>query len=162
MAWAKLSSVTVGATPVDLIDSGVITSTNFIQTLAFGVPSVPPSNTYIDLSIRPNNNANQVYSFKRRTNSGEYSNTVNQSDIDSWANETQCFQVCYYANITGEEKLVMKWELAPETNNANYRPNRQHIIGKSADTTDITSIRLVNTYSGDYISGSNLSVIGTD
>jgi len=162
MAWAKLSSVTVGATPVDLIDSGVITSTNFIQTLACGVPSVPPSNTYIDLSIRLNNNANPVYSVKRRNNTGEYQSLVNQSDIDSWGTETGNLQVCYYANITGEEKLFMKWELAPETNNANYKPHRVHIIGKSADTTAITSIRLVNTKSGDYISGSNLSVIGTD
>ena len=56
----------------------------------------------------------------------------------------------------------MVWLLTPETNNANYKPNRQYIIGKSADTTDITSIRLVNNASGDYISGSNLSVIGTD
>ena len=72
------------------------------------------------------------------------------------------FAVSYFANISGEEALMLQFVIRSNTAGAGNVPIRLEYASKDSGTTQFTGIDFDNAGTGDYASGSNLSALGTD
>ena len=73
------------------------------------------------------------------------------------------FTVSYICNISGKEKLSINFTAEQDGTGKTVPPERREGIAKWANTTDsITRIDVFNSETGDYLTGSNLTVLNGD
>ena len=160
MVWAKLSSNTL-TTASDTLTGDSFTTSKFIQYLGHVIPKT--SNA--EMFIRPNNNSNSVYANRISVNGLSDATNVTQSEINSVGDDVPIFQIIYFCNISGEEKLGIHFEASASATGAGTAPSRREQVDKFVPSpdADITSFTGVNTRAGaDLDIDSNLSAIGSD
>ena len=160
MVWAKLSSNTL-TTASDTLTGDSFTTSKFIQYLGHVIPKT--SNA--EMFIRPNNNSNSVYANRISVNGLSDATNVTQSEINSVGDDVPIFQIIYFCNISGEEKLGIHFEASASATGAGTVPSRREQVDKFVPSpdADITSFTGVNTRAGaDLDIGSKLSAIGSD
>ena len=160
MVWAKLSSNTL-TTASDTLTGDSFTTSKFIQYLGHVIPKT--SNA--EMFIRPNNNSNSVYANRISVNGLSDATNVTQSEINSVGDDVPIFQIIYFCNISGEEKLGIHFEASASATGAGTVPSRREQVDKFVPSpdADITSFTGVNTRAGaDLDTDSNLSALGTD
>ena len=159
MAWAKSGTTTLGSAGDDL-DITSITANKFNQVLGHHINSGDKA-----VNITFNDNTNSVYSRRKSFNGGSDSTAVSATKFDinlnGAANE---FFISYVSSISGEEKLILLWNVDTNTAGAANAPTRHEWVGKFVPSpdADITRIDTNNTGSGNYDTDSNLSVLGSD
>ena len=72
------------------------------------------------------------------------------------------FGISYIINISGAEKLQISFYLLTGATGSGNVPDRQESVNKWADTVQFDNVGIINTNTGDYATGSNLSALGTD
>ena len=73
------------------------------------------------------------------------------------------FHNLYIINISSEEKLVIGHTIEVVTTGAGTAPQRMEVVGKWTNTSSqITEIDIDNPNAGDYLTDSNLTVLGRD
>ena len=159
MAWGKAGSTTLTGAGDD-INSGTMSVSKNNMFMAHEIVT--------STSSRPELTFNGITTstYARRTSNdggADYTGAVNDNDIkltDTGAIED--FQIAYFSNISGKEKLMIQWNCKNGSAGAGTAPNRYETVGKWTGTDLITSINIHNPSAGDMSIDSNLSVLGSD
>lgn len=156
MAWQKLGSTTL-TTTADEVDSGTITANKFIFILGHIVPSGSP-----DMLMRFNADSGTNYAHRVALDGAGGFTGTSETNAQFGADNGD-FGISYIVNITTEEKLYIGFANDGKANGAGNAPTRREIVGKWVNTSDqITSIKIRNSTAGDYLTDTNISVLGTD
>jgi hypothetical protein len=161
MAWARNGTPNTLGSAGDTMTISDLTAKKFIVILNHALYSV---NT-INSAYTFDNNSNTDYARRYSTNGGADGTGINESNIIESQYASDFFDVVYVANIDGEEKLGIFHNCEANTAGAANAPRRREVVGKVDTTTNsgqFTRIDSNNTSTGDYDTGSNLTVIGTD
>ena len=157
MAWAKLSSVTLGSANANL-SSDTITANKFlfIPYYAEATSGTP------DLQITFNNDTGSNYSRRRSVNGASGTNSTSQSIINPAGSLVELFGMMYIINLSSEEKLVISFSARADTSGAGTAPNRREWVAKWVNTSNqITEVDLTSS-SSTLTTNSNITVIGSD
>ena len=157
MAWGKLGSTTASAT-TDEVSSGTITANDIINNV-YHVIKTGTANT----RRRFNNDTGSNYASRSHVLNNE-GTQINQTSIFTHADTSgNGFGISYIVNISGEEKLMIGQEVSNGSNGAGTSPKTYEGVGKWTNTSaQITEVDLLNTDSGGFLTGSNLSVLGSE
>ena len=155
--WIRLAHVALSGAG-DTIDSGTFTAKKnmkvIIHTIASG--TILPTLTF-------NNDSGSNYA--NRYNSDESSETTQTSQtsiqIDAISGSFNQFHTMYITNVETKEKLLINEMIGANTAGAGNAPRRSENVAKWANTSSqITSIQVVNAGSGDFDTGSYITVFG--
>lgn len=160
MAWAK--STTSSATGSENeFNTDTYTSTKF-QLILMNSLSVPSGYDKVGF----NNNTNTVYAQRTSVDGGTDATSTSRTynDVNVTDGSTPVFVVMYLINISGEEKLAIGFQIQQLTAGAANAPQRIEMVWKFVPSpdADVTEVDYYNSGANNYVSGSNLSVIGTD
>ncbi len=163
MAWQKLDTTTLGGTADTITLNGTgsgFTAKKFLQLLINTFDSGTTTH-----GIRFNNDSGSNYSRRRSTNGAADGTNVSQTEIqvrDAGTTPVK-FTVVDAINISAQEKLVISHHVDNEAAGAGSAPNRQEVVGKWANTSaQITREDTQNVSTGDYLTDSITSLLGTD
>ena len=161
MAWGKAGSITN-------------TSANDLMTLQ----SIPQNKTNlliahmidatangVQFSLQHNNDTGNNYAYRINTNGASESTAINTNYWYNYAGAglTNTFHIFYLVNIASEEKLAISFTMSQGTAGAGNAPNRREFVYKWANTSDaISEIDNVNTHTGDFDTGSDMSLLGSE
>ena len=160
MAWAKAGTTTLSCT-TDVIDVTSLSNNKFSTMLNHGLYSGDSNGTF-----NFNNDTGSNYAFRNNYSGASEGTSVSQTKFsynDSSTHDS-ILAISYIINIAAEEKLFISNQATVTTTGPGTAPNRAEQVGKWANTSDaITSIKHTQSSGGgDYISGSNASVLGSD
>lgn len=161
MAWGKAGSITN-------------TSANDLMTLQ----SIPQNKTNlliahmidatangVQFSLQHNNDTGNNYAYRINTNGASENTAINTNYWFNYASAglTNTFHILYFVNIASEEKLAISFTMSQGTAGAGNAPNRREFVYKWANTSDaISEIDNVNTHTGDFDTGSDMSLLGSE
>jgi len=155
MAWGKAGSTTLSATGDTLTTTGMTASeTNqfLFHTLASG-----------NADTRYKYNGTDQMALRYNQNGGsDATSTSDTPPQQIWVAYGDHFNVNYMANVSGEEKLVITFDITASATGAGTAPQRMESVHKSVQSDQITEINISNGAAGDYLTDSNLSVLGSD
>jgi len=159
MAWTKLGTNTL-TSPADDI-SNTITGKKLLQYMLMKINTggaVNPTLTF-------NSDSASNYAYRYASNGAADVPLVNQSKIEmtkSGATPTSLV-ISYSINISTEEKLIIVKDVESFVAGAGTAPNRMEVAAKWINTSSqITTVNFGNDAAGDYNTGSNSTVFGTD
>ena len=157
--WNKLGTNTL-TSPADNI-SNTITEKKFLEYMLMKINTggaVNPTLTF-------NSDSAANYAYRYASNGAADVPLVNQSKIEmtkSGATPTSLV-ISYSINISTEEKLVIINDVESSATGAGTAPNRMEVVGKWVNTSaQITTVNFGNDAAGDYDTGANATVFGTD
>ena len=157
MAWGK------NGTPDTLTGSGdIMTITDLTANKFNTILCHALTSGTIETNIDFDNITTSTYAMRAQRNGGTDDTGVNQTSIATGGDPADSFHVYYIANISGEEKLLMGNKVDASAAGAGTAPERREQYGKATQTTQFTEIDFDNAGAGDFISSSNLSVLGSD
>ena len=157
MVWNKAGSTTLGSAGDDL-DITSMTANKFSQYMIHKIAS---GNAQIDLKF--NNSSSSDYARRSSYNGASDATGTSQTALNIHNNKTtDDFFVLCLADISGEEKLGIMFNVNGYTAGAGTAPERQEFVIKSSSTTNITRVDLNNSDTGNYDTDSNLTVLGSD
>jgi len=155
MAWGKAGSTTLTATGNNVTVSSLPNNT-------FGM--VMGSHNAGGTSIRLNEDSSaNKYAVRRDPNGTGDSTNVNLTNgylTDTRSNPH--FNVTYFCNISGEEKLWINDNAGQSSSGAGTAPIREEGVGKYVGTAVTTAFTYFNWAGSTYASGDNASVLGSD
>jgi hypothetical protein len=160
MAWGKLGTTTLTTTSDDVTVSD-IADNKFHFVISHYLPSGNIKPRY-----RFNSDTGNNYNW-RYSGDGASDGTFTSQDgiqTDSIAgNNFAHFDVAYIINISSEEKLMINHALKHDGDGATNYVKIIDTVGKWVNTSSVIStITGHNTGTGDFVSDSNVSVLGTD
>ena len=160
MAWTKAGTTTLTGT-ADIIDIDPVTDNKFITLLHHGLYSGDSNGTF-----NFNNDTGSNYAQRNNYAGGSEGTSVSQTKFsynDSSTHDS-IFSVSYVSNFDTEEKLFVTHHGTVTSTGAGTAPYRTEQVGKWSNTNDeIDSIKHTQSSGGgDYLTGSNVSVIGSD
>ena len=160
MAWTKAGTTTLTGT-ADIIDIDPVTDNKFITLLHHGLYSGDSNGTF-----NFNNDTGSNYAQRNNYAGGSEGTSVSQTKFsynDSSTHDS-IFSVSYIVNIDTEEKLFVTHYGTVTSTSAGVAPFRAEQVGKWSNTSDeIDSIKHTQSSGGgDYLTGSNVSALGSD
>ena len=159
MAWGKAGSDTLTGTGdlMTITDLPANLSNFFIShTLASG--QTEPLITF-------NNDTGSNYAYRYSSDGGSDSTQTSGSNVftHTASNTTDNSWLMYCINISAEEKLFLMWSMGANTAGAGNAPTRREYAGKWVNTSaQITEIDATNGGTGDFLTGSNITALGSD
>ena len=162
--WVELGRTTLGSTGNN-IDVNSLPDKRYYMILH---NSFAASSGYLLDRYRLNGDTGSNYSSRNSTNGAADSTQTSSTEGvgtggGSVFESGEIFTVGYIANIATKEKLLQLFSVHNEATGAGTAPDRQGGVGKHAQTTNpVTSVNCVNTNSNDFISGSQVVVLGWD
>ena len=160
MTWAKNGTPDTTTGTGDLMtitDLTAYTHNFFIShTLASG--QTEPLITF-------NNDTGSNYAYRYSSDGGTDSTQTSGANVftHTASNTTDNFWFMHCINISAEEKLFVMWSIGANTAGAANAPTRREFACKWVNTsTQITEIDATNNGTGDFLTDSNLSAIGTN
>jgi hypothetical protein len=161
MAWGKASSTTLSSAG-DSVSSGTFTASKFNQLMTH-INDIGGQHA---VDMRFNNDTGNNYAHRRNNDGGTDSTTqTSTSHITLHSSEVteDLFSDLSIINISSDEKLVIGHTIQNHSLGAGNVPKRKEFVGKWANTSSqITQVDFSNSSSGDYDTGSNLSVLGSE
>ena len=161
MAWAKNGTPNTLSGTGDTMTISDLTANKFNQFL---VHSVGTGQTFYGITF--NNNTNSVYAERRSPDGGSDLTSTSQTKVGltPTIDDDDSFTTVYCISISGEEKLLISNSIFNGQNGATNAPERREVVGKFVPSpdADITRVDITNGGSGDFLTDSNLSAIGTD
>ena len=157
--WVELGRTTLGST-ADTISVASLADKRYYMILADQRASGSTNHGF-----RLNGDVTSTYAQRGNFNGTENILAPASSLMGNWGSAvtTNAFHVGYLANKSDKEKLAIIHNVTQGTAGAGYAPSRQEGVGKHAQTSvAINAVSLTNTDAGDYISGSELVVLGWD
>ena len=159
--WVELGRTTLGSAGDTITVSGLadkryymLLRNNFnsgaVRTgLRLGSGSIDTGNNYTN----------------RRSNIGgsDATNTSTNRIVGDEDGAVIDFNVEYLANLSGEEKLILRHQVTQETAGAGNAPRRTEMVAKWSNTSNpIDTIQSINTESGSFDTNSEIVVLGWD
>ena len=144
MAWGKAGSTTLTGTGDTLTTTGMTASeTNqfLFHTLASG-----------NADTRYKYNGTDQMALRYNQNGGsDATSTSDTPPQQIWVAYGDHFNVNYMANVSGEEKLVITFDITASATGAGTAPQRMESVHKSVQSDQITEINISNGAAGDYL-----------
>ena len=164
MVWAKEGTNTLVST-----SDTIYVSTNSLKFNMYMTHQIGSGN--INSRFRANSDtSSSVYADRTSINGG--ADTERSPNNDGWItaevnlanNSDDKFLVGFYCDISGEEKLFMGWNCDRHDATSSVAPERVEFVAKYVPSPDasISEFGALNVGSGDYTTGSNLSVLTGD
>ena len=149
--WQELGRTTLGSTG-DTIDVSSFTAKPYLMVLGHFFKTSPANTRW-----RFNSDTGSNYAARQSGNGGTDSPLPSQTSIYTHADTgSDAFTVLNINNITDKEKLVISHEVSGNV-------NRREVVAKWANTSNaITTVNGVQTDTGDYLTGSEVVVLGYD
>jgi hypothetical protein len=149
--WQELASVELGGT-ADELSSGTITAKKYLWVQYYVIKSGTANTRW-----RFNNDTGSNYSARYSGNGGADGTVTSQTSIYTHANTSDnAFGNIFIINNSANEKLGMFHETTTSS-------DRSEITAKWANTSSqITEIDLINTDTGDFLTGTLMRVWGHD
>ena len=156
--WEVIGTTTLTGS-ADVLTISDMTANKFLCIMCETIPS-GAANPKMTL----NNDTGSNYARRRSEEGGADATATNQTEIDFGRDTTELvFSISFMANIATEEKLVIMNNVTNNTNGAGNVPKRSEMVWKWVNTSDsITRTDVTNSQTGDFATGSNVSVFGTD
>ena len=160
-SWERLASVTLGSGG-DTIDTGTITAKKYLEVTI----DLASSGTQNRPCLRFNSDTGSNYGDRYSNGGGADGTGTSRSCIRAFgyndASKTK-YAVVNIINVADKEKLTIQNSMDNGGDGASNIPARDEGIGKWSNTSNaITSIQVFNDESGDFASGSIVTVWGTD
>jgi hypothetical protein len=155
MAWGKAGSTTTTSTGDTITVSGM-TANKFNQFLFHTLASGNADTRY------KYNGTDQMALRYNQNGGSDATSTSDTPPQQIWVAYGDHFNVNYMANVSGEEKLVITFDITASATGAGTAPQRMESVHKSVQSDQITEINISNGAAGDYLTDSNLSVLGSD
>jgi hypothetical protein len=160
MAWAKNGTPDTLGGSADVMTISDLTATKFNVILGHKLAT-----TSTDFNITYDNNTATDYTSRYSDNGGADGTQINAAKtIHTGSGTIDEFVVGYIINIASEEKLSISFGMGGATG-AGTAPARREAVGKVDTTTNsgqFTRIDVTNAGAGDYLTSSNVSMLGTD
>lgn len=161
MAWQKNGTPSTLSSSGDTVTISDLTAKKFNMFLSHEIASGA-----IYPQLRLNNDSGASYASKRNANGGGDTALTSRTYIfeGGAAATTDNFSVTHLISISGQEKLAIRHTVFSGGSGAGNAPAREELVGKYVPSPDATITRVdeINTASGSYDVGSNLSALGTD
>jgi len=159
MAWSKNGTpVTLGsaADDMDITDLG---GKIFNQILIHKITS---GTSQVEMTL--NNDATSVYARRFSLEGGADSTGTSLSNLRmDQSGALDSFINCFVCSISSEEKLLIFWNISPNTAGSGNAPERMELVAKWVDTTNtLDRVDCNNSAGGSYDTDSNISMLGTD
>jgi len=159
--WEELASVELGSAG-DTIDSGTISTKKYLW---YTLETKAVNNALAVIRFNSDNLSN--YSNRRSTNGGSDFTSVSANTAYITIGGTTTGDTEYASgfiiNNSNQEKIVISNAIANNGSGAGVVPDRRNTVNKWADaTTAITSIQMVNVGTGDFDTGSTLTIYGSN
>lgn len=156
--WQEIGRTTLGS-------NGDVITVSFTAKKYLMVKFAILNSGQLNGKITFNSDTGSNYAEKISTDAGAF--TTNTSiafiDFDNAATSTNMFSTMFIVNIATSEKLTLHDMIGTGGTGAATQPYVDHIMGKWANTaSQITSLTLTNTGTGDYATGSEIVVLGHD
>ena len=161
LAWGKNGTPTTLATPTEPMAITDLTANKFNVFMSH---SYKGDGTFAAYKFRLNANAGSVYANRYNSNGGGDGLQANQTYLN-WGENVNYdhFHIIYCCSISGQEKLLIAWDMSAGVAGAGTAPDRRENVAKFVPSpdADITVVSLFATGSGAG-TGSNLSALGSD
>ena len=160
MAWAKNGTPDTLTGVADHMDITDLSAVKFVIFLSHVIGSGQTEPLH-----RFNNDTANNYAYRYSSDGGADGTGVNSAFWFTYtaANNNDNFVVKYVINISAEEKLGILHAVGANTAGAANAPARREFAVKWDNTSaQITEIDVDNNGTGDFLTGSNLSALGTD
>ena len=160
LAWGKNGTPDTLTGTADHMDITDLTATKFLVILNHELASGQTEPIF-----QFNNDTGSNYAYRENDNGTADSTGISQSGWFHWTpvNTTDNFGIIYVINIGSEEKLGISFNIGANTAGATNAPGRREWVYKWANTSNqITEIDCDNNGTGDFLTDSNLSALGTD
>jgi len=154
--WQRLAHVELSSAG-DTIDTGTFTAKENLKVIVFGIGSGT-----LNTNMRFNSDSGSNYAWRcERDGNGSDDTSVSQAQI-AFGGGANVFIECNITNKSDKEKLLVGNKMTTNSGSgAGYAPDRREQIGKWANTSNsITSIQALNAGTGDFASGSYITVWG--
>ncbi len=146
-----------GTPDVNITWSG-LTAKPYMMVLGHGIASGSASRKY-----QFNGDTGNNYARRSSGNGASDFTSTSAERYDLHRNSNTGFDIHHIINTSDQEKLVIANGVEIGGSGASTAPDREEVTAKWANTSDsITSVKLFNTSSGDYASGSEVVVLGYD
>lgn len=157
--WVELGRTTLGSAG-DIISVASLANKRYYMILADQRASGSTNQGF-----RLNGDVTSTYAQRGNFNGTENLLAPSSTLMGNWGSAvtTNAFHVGYLANKSDKEKLAIIHNVTQNAVGVEIAPSRQEGVGKHVQTSvAINAVSLTNTDAGDYISGSELVVLGYD
>ncbi len=162
MAWAKNGTPDTLASASDELSIADLTENKFNMLMSHEIYSGVAQG---DLNFN-NDKAGNDYATRSSKNGAADSTETSANRLIYMADNasgTADFEIGYLFDIASEEKLIIGFFNNQNTAGAGNAPSRREMVGKYDETASrITRIDIDNVGAGDFDTGSNLSVLGSE
>ena len=162
MAWSKNGTTTLSSAG-DTVTVSSLTATDFNVFLHHQLATTATNNR-----VTYDNNSNTDYAWRQSVNGGA-DGTATSQDQTNWNNgvggSDDRLSIVYVINLDSEEKLGIGWQVAQNATGAGTAPYRREWVDKcdtSTNTGQFTRIDMNNASTGDYDTGTNVTVLNGD
>lgn len=159
MAWSK------NGTPSTLSGTSDTITISDLIAKKFGVILLHYiSSGTCNSQMRFNGDSTNEYSNRQSDdNAADGTQTSTTGLTDAGTPVADYFSVNYLCDISGEEKLIIQFQIDPTATGAGTAPSRREQVSKHVPSeSTITSVSVVNDGAGDFAVGSNLIIIGSN
>jgi hypothetical protein len=160
--WVELGRTTLGSTNSN-IDVSSLPDKRYYQVLCYAINS-----GNIDQGVAMGNGSVDTgsnYARRRSVNGATDSTSVSSTIAKTWSTDVSypMFFNMYLSNLSGKEKLGIHHLVTQNTSGAGTAPERAENVLKWANTTNpLDVIRVNETATGNFASGSEVVVLGWD
>ena len=157
-SWKELKRVTLSSAGTT-IDTGTFTAKDNMMILSYdlGNTSTPSTNG----ARQFNGDDDDNYSSRHRANQGGSNTATSDDTIQDSDQGTPSFDVQQFANIAGQEKLVIGHQVIQNAAGAGTAPSRVENVGKWANTSNaVTSYQMKSDQ--NFNTNSEIVVLGAD
>ncbi len=160
MAWAKNGTPHTLSSTADELQISDLGSKKFNILLSHIFPTGGDARRKVNFN---NDGVGGTSYASSREQNGTDSTQTSVGYLDVWYSPTQTdFMVMYIFVDSAEEKLAIANLVSDGGSGATNAPNRAETSGKEATNDALTQIDIDNDAAGDFDTGSNISMIGTD
>ena len=158
--WKEVGRTTLGSSSSTITVSSLPDKKYYMALCEFQADAVGGT----DSAFRFNSDSGSNYATRYSSNGGADNTAINQDDF--YSNQSggsrDEFQVGYFSNLAGKEKLGITYVTHHGSSGAGTAPVRNEAVGKWANTTD--SINSIQTYfsDGGAQAGDELVILGWD
>lgn len=158
--WHELGRHTLSSSSDTLSVTPILSFKN-LKVIVFTIPS-GGTTTH---RLRFNNDSGNNYS-NRASDNGAADGTATSSSsvsLEQTATNSLLFTVFFVINLTDQEKVIYSHSIGQNAFGAGTAPIRREACGKWVNTTNaISRVDVLNTGTGDFASGSELIVLGSN
>lgn len=157
--WEEVGRTTL-AIAGDVITVSAIPARKFLMVIG----RFQDTGGTINGSLTVNGDTGTNYAYRTSGNGGADSTTVSNASIGIAAVTVACPWHCLITinNISGDEKTMISHTSHAGTAGAGNAPSRSEVAAKWVTGTQISSMTITNSGTGDYAIGSELIVLGHD